>query len=375
MNVAIFETEHFEVSYALIRLFDHSGNQVTIFCYEQSRPQLEFLLGHRAAHCHWIIKNEAESRVSFVIKIYKEVKKRKIDLLYLSTISDNFIFYALLVKFLPGVRAIMGVHMINTLFLTKKKWIPRRMVRSIGKKFLRRFVDEYTVLSESMVSALQNKLGAGKQVHCIPGGLYESPSTLPLTLHRPVNLVIPGSIDEKRRNYDQVLDLLELAQRESLSIHITFLGSFAGYYGEKIAARSREWNTLHNNLRLFESGAIEQEEFDKILASADFVFTPSVIDTMIQDDVPEKYGESMSTGSLFDAIRHARPLIIPKALKVDAAIEISCTRYEKLKDLIAFLKSVSQDPTQYEVLAIKSRESALHYTIPAVRDRNKGIFV
>src|SRR5690349_12868760 len=150
MKVAIFETEHFEAAYPLIRLFDTGDNDITVFSYAASERQLKYMLGDRAGRYHWIQPQPGQSKISFIGAVHDEIKKQKIGLLYLNTVSDNFLFYARLVSGLPGVRVIMTVHMINNLFETKGQPGLRRLVRSLGKKRLVKAVSEFNVLSSTM---------------------------------------------------------------------------------------------------------------------------------------------------------------------------------------------------------------------------------
>src|SRR6185369_13910657 len=116
MKVAIFETEHFEAAYPLVRLFDNGHHEITVFSYPYAKRQLEYMLKDSKDRYHWITKEDNQSRVSFIRTIYREVKKRKIELLYLNTVSDSFQAYAFLVKRLRDIRVILTVHAINSFF-------------------------------------------------------------------------------------------------------------------------------------------------------------------------------------------------------------------------------------------------------------------
>src|SRR5687768_8845571 len=115
MNIGIVETGHFEVAYPLIRLFDTAQNNLTIFTSDHCFRQLSFSLSP-ATHKHdWVVKSNAPNAV-FIYRMYKEIRKRNIQLLFLSTVSDNFIFYAMLIRRFPNMRVILTLHDINTHF-------------------------------------------------------------------------------------------------------------------------------------------------------------------------------------------------------------------------------------------------------------------
>src|SRR5690349_14473321 len=101
MKVVIFDTEHFEVTFAVIRFFDNGKNDITIYIFEKSYHQLIYLLKADAEKYTWVVKNETVSKYRFMVRLYEGVSKNRPDLLYLNTVPDNFIFYAFLVRLLP----------------------------------------------------------------------------------------------------------------------------------------------------------------------------------------------------------------------------------------------------------------------------------
>lgn len=376
MKVAIFETEHFEAAYPLIRLFDTGHNDITIFSYAASERQLKYMLGDRANSYSWIQPRPEQSKISFIRTIQHEIRKRKLELLYLNTVSDNFLFYARLVQGLPELRVIMTVHMINNLFDTKGQTGLRRWARSLGKKRLVKAVDEFNVLSSTMMPLLVNRLPVGKAVHTIPGAVFEeSAYRQPVySSSEPIRIAIPGSVDGRRRNYEQVFELLQQLAKRNIPAIMTFLGRLYDEYGKQILSQCRQWSSKEQILKWYETGTIDQAEFERVLNEAHFIFTPSVIDTVISDGIEEKYGTSISSGNVSDVIRHARPFIIPRRLPMDALLEKSCVRYDKVEEIASLLGSVYRNADTYSKLAGMALESSRNYTIEKVRERNKDVF-
>src|SRR4029077_17722272 len=116
----IFETEHFEGTYPVIKLFDDGNNDIVIFTYEEPFRQFEQLFPENLDRYTWIRKPANQSKYSFIRKIYKETKSKKLDVLYINGITDNFIFYAFMILFLRNVRVILTIHVINSYF--EFKW-------------------------------------------------------------------------------------------------------------------------------------------------------------------------------------------------------------------------------------------------------------
>ena len=57
MKAGIFETEHFEGSYPVIKLFDHNNNEITVFTYEEAYRQFRHLFPEEPRRYEW--KNKA----------------------------------------------------------------------------------------------------------------------------------------------------------------------------------------------------------------------------------------------------------------------------------------------------------------------------
>jgi hypothetical protein len=368
MKIGIFETEHFEAAYPLVRLFDNGENEITIFCYPAAQRQLAFLLGDRSLRYNWITKQEDESRRSFIRTIKNEATEKKLDLLYLNTVSDNYINYALLARSLPSTRIVLTVHMIKSLFETSEKYKPRKLLHAIGKRVLRNTIKEFNVLSQVMVSELSQRLGNTKKIYNIPGGIYEGrqPHT---TLQGPIHIVIPGSIDLRRRNYQHVITLATFLKKANIPFKITLLGRFYKEYGNMVRHMIKPFEGL---IHYYGDDEIDQPEFDRVLQSADFLFSPSGWSFM--DGVNEFYGQTITSGNIADAIRHAKPLIIPNTYTVDAALEQSCIRYAEVEDIGKFIISLLQNPGKYPQLIYATVQASKEYIIEKVRERNKELF-
>ena len=56
MQLAIYESGHFETAYTLIRLFDLPGNHITIFADAQTAERLDELLGEPKEKYRWVIQ-------------------------------------------------------------------------------------------------------------------------------------------------------------------------------------------------------------------------------------------------------------------------------------------------------------------------------
>ena len=376
MRIGIFETEHFEGAYPIIKLFDNGKNEITIFTYAKPYRQFQYLFRNDHQRYSWVVKEENESRYQFISRIYKESRKRKIELLYLNTILDNHLFYMWLIRRLRNVRIIVTLHAINNHFYFKPAFSFRRWVRNIGKKQMIRAVKEFNVVSVTMVSYLQSLLPTHKKVYALPGAVFEGRyRQLPAPKNgEPIKLVVPGTVDVRRRNYEAIFELLEQCNAHSLPVSIVLLGGYYGEAGKQVLQKCREYAATHDNLRFYDTDVVDQPEFDRVMDESHFVFIPSVIDTVLSDDIEERYGQSISSGNLFDIIKHAKPFIVPAALDIPGDLEGSAITYTAIQEIVIFFVTVLKDPAVYDEFARKAIVSSQHYTIDEIRKKYPTLF-
>ncbi|NII28931.1 glycosyltransferase family 4 protein [Pseudoflavitalea sp. X16] len=374
MRIAIFDTEHFEVSYTVIRLFDNGVNQITVFTDAATFRQFEYLFGKDLHRYQWVIQGAQESKYRFLLTMYKQVRQQRMELLYLNTISNNFIVYAGIIALLKKTRTIVTLHAINNHFRFKPALSFRRWVRHTGKRALIAVTREFNVISGTMVSHLKNKLPAHKQVHNLPGAVFDQQQHVhpPLAIHDSIHIVVPGTVDPRRRNYDTVLELLE--QSRHLPVRITLLGAFAQPYGNAIRSTCSRYAATHNNLVFYNTATVDQSEFDRVMQEAHLVLMPSVIDTVLVDDIPETYGISICSGNVADVIKHAKPFLAPAGLTLPGNLAGSAVTYNNVGDMVRFLELLRQSPARYGELVQQALNNSGHYTIEKVRAQHPTLF-
>jgi hypothetical protein len=108
--------------------------------------------------------------------------------------------------------------------------------------------------------------------------------------------------------------------------------------------------------------------------NADFILMPSVIDTVVSDGVTETYGLSITSGNIFDVIKHAKPFIIPERLRIPDDLETSCFKYSTAEDIILLLSTLLNRPEELLLWNEKAFRNSQQYTISNVRLRNPSLF-
>ena len=372
MNIGIFETEHFEGAYPVIKIFDTPQNKLILFTDKKTYQRFRDLLKSQTSRYQWVIQDLRSNRLVFFHRIYSAAKKYKLDILYLNTISNNHLLYGLLVRLLAPMRVVITVHDINCLFQSTFTTGVRESIQHIGKKILLSQVKEFNVVSDTMIPYLRKQNDEIK-IHNIPGAVFEY-KIRKNTIDRSIHLVVPGSIDAKRRDYDKIFTVLGEAEKMELPLEITLLGGAHKEYGAGIISKAKEFKGKYARLFYYNEQVIDQDEFDEKLDSAHFVFIPSVVHTRICDNIPEIYGITKSSGNIFDVIKHAKPFIVPVTLMTPDDLSDSCFTYGSINELTVFLKTLLTSPELYIVWNENAIKNSEKYTIENIRDKNPSLF-
>ena len=370
-KVAIFETTHFEGSYPVIRLFDYQDNLLTIFTNAYCYRQFSFLLGSEISRYQWVLQEANEPLRKFIDRASEKVRSDQTDLFYINTVDNNHLFFASALATLKTTRTILTLHDINTHFYFKYRWNLRRLVRITGKKRLIRVVKEFNVVAQTMVPYLSGISGNRKPVHCVPGAFFDpSRYVPPPSSLSPFEVVIPGSIDARRRNYEVVLELAQACKLLQWPVHFTLLGGAQDEYGRSILEKCGSYN----NIKTYIGEVVDQPEFDRVMNASHLVFVPSVLHTVISDVIEETYGLTKSSGNMFDIIKHARPFLAPSGLQLDPVLESSCIRYSSLEQITAQLRKLIANGG-YDQWQRQAYENSMSYTLEAIRSRNPALFL
>jgi glycosyltransferase involved in cell wall biosynthesis len=364
MEIVIYDTEHFETTYAIIRIFDVAKNTITIFANNETAFVLKQMLKEDAQRVNWIIKSKKD--YSYAIQLYKYCNKKEVTHLFLNTVSYHHIFLGLVCLFLKKTNSILTVHAANSFFDPKIEFSTRSIARFIGKKLLAVTVSSYVTLLSSTKKYIEQKYKINKPVYCIPGGVFEPNKNFVLNkAHgKSVKLVVPGSIDRYRRNYHQIFELAKELEAKKQHCEVVLLGAAIGSYGKYItdlcSKTALQYVSIH-----FYSSFISAEEFSLQLKSCDFVFLPLEKFCRKHGEQTEEYGLTLCSGSFFDAIRFAKPILLPDNVNLPEELIQQCIRYNSCNNLGEMLaRLTSAEKEHYQQRAINN---SLNFTLPAVR--------
>jgi hypothetical protein len=371
MNVGICELEHFESVYPLVRLYDERSNVIYLFVSPRVYNALYPKLTDSSADIKWVVKSDSQSVRSFLFNIFFQSKKIKLDKIFLHTISNNHIFFVFFILLWSDPKKIyITIHEVRDFLFPRLSFNPKMIISFFGKRMLYFISHHFVTISESTHNFLKKNVSNSISTCWIPGGSFEEKFYhMPDIPSSCIRLVVPGSLDYNRRNYNDVFDFLLKAKEVNLPVEVYLLGGYFDKEGYSIIQKCQELSIDYPDLFFYDCEFISFDLFDEIMHKAHFIWAPSVLYTMSINCVEEIYGISKVSGNIFDAIRYARPIIIPDTLNIDSFQQLSAFKYKNVNDIVSLLMDIVHDPNSYKLWVDKSLEVSGYYTFKKLRDR------
>jgi len=338
MNIVIYDTEHFETTYALIRILDRPQNTIAIFTTQKMERVLKEMLADKADMYSWFISTKSSLR--FVFRIYNYCKRNNVPYLFLNTVSYHHIYFGILCFILKKTKSILTVHNANNFFNPKLKFRLRSLIQLLGKKVLARTVSNFATLLNSTKQYIDQTFQTKKRILVLPGAIYEGHIDENV-LDSVLSLVVCGSIDQYRRDYDQVFELAHELEKKQLTTQIILLGSAVGEVGKKIISKCLAAKFQFVDLTTYTADFVSTAEYQSKIVKCNFIFQPLKKILQKPDEQPEEYGLTCCSGAFFDAVRFAKPLLLPDNIQLSAEVANQCIPYHSISELAEFLNGLT----------------------------------
>jgi hypothetical protein len=371
MTIGIYESEHFETVYPVLRVLGIETNQITVYTTVSVAKQLKDQLGADSTKINWVLKETTQSVRSFISTIALHAKQQSFDIFLLNTVSNNHLFFARMIDAIPATSFYLVVHDVNNLIKSKPALGFRKLIRHIGKMRLLKKCKGFFTISSRTTEYMAGFIKDGRYVQWFPGAVFEEENyrIQKIDMDSPIRIVVPGSLDSRRRNYEDVFKLMDLATARKLAIEICLLGGHSGKDSAAILDKCRLYSKTNSGFTFFDLPEVPFNVFNNQMNSAHFIWVPSTITTVMADNIAETYGQSKSSGNMFDAIRYARPLMVPSALTIDKEQEKAAFVYKNLDDLVEFLSGVLNHPDGYFNWASKALEVSRNYSVSKLQEK------
>lgn len=340
-KLVIYETTHFENLSALLVLSSTYFSEVTVFITEHSCKQLQCIIKplHLSLRINWVVQGK-ESNRAFIHQFFRHIFQSSYTHLHIGTLEHNKLLFAWHLRKLRHLQLSMTVHSINDYKSVLFRNI-RDVSETMAKKILHNSIQHYRVLAPAMVNTFKQAFPS-KQVCFIPGN-FNKPTDQFIFSKNVFTIIIPGTVEAKRRNYKMVVDFFKIHIKDLLTytpLHIILAGSADSSFGKDITEALHKL-TDHDFFRVSAfMHILEQQEYETLYQQADIVWAPVILHTNGMRGVEEINAVTHSPGFITDQIYFGKPAIIPKGLQLPPQFAGCNWEYENENDLLAIFTSI-----------------------------------
>jgi len=371
MKIAIYETVHIECAIPLAILLKGSGYSVTFYVHETMKTDIQHALtDHDYAGFEWVYLSD-QPFFSLYRLLNGQINARQYDLFWLNTNDSKHLAFAALKLKYPRMKMAINVHEVNNFFRPRFTLYPKQVLRLISKKLLSTMADVFIVNTRQMKENIVRRSLTRKQSYVMTPVFY-SPATIdrPFTSPDTLYVVIPGSVDCRRKDYMIVLHAWgKFIEAKDPQIDATLI--LAGNYtlhGAAIAAACQQNPVLKETVRLFEKD-IPEQDFQQILANATILLSPQHRITSTSDYTTEEYGVTKTSGNIQDAIRHAKPIVVPGFLQIFEEISSSAIRYSGEAALTAIFHDLCSNKAALAAMYQTAKTNSEKFSYNIMREK------
>lgn len=223
----------------------------------------------------------------------------------------------------------------------------------LGKRLLMLRSSAYVVGTYNLAANFREKVDYKCAV--IPFNLFESANVI-ANQHLKVRLVIPGTIDFRRKNIRVIFDACSFLSREELQgIEVIFLGRPVSDQDAEFMVSFR--HLLGDSLFYYNS-YVDDSEFDRVMKSAHIVL--GVLNNVYVDKYGncEEYGRTKDTGVEAHAIAYAKPLFVNAGYTPDVYLKRLSVLFSDGEDLARKIRQFATGEMVFDLQDLVSDLSA-----------------
>jgi len=367
-KIVIYETTHHENLPALLDLSEVHFSKVTVFLKELSYHSILGEDGQKALAARWpatefIVQPGDCPNRAFIARINSFLRNNDYSHLHLATLDNNLLFFSLRLFWiaqlsgrrtrsgLPPLHISLTVHEIGEYFTYRFNNL-RAITESIAKYCLHRQIRHYHFFLPAMVESFRQRLPGAIAVF-IPSRFYPAaaapapPPPAPKASPASFSIVIPGTVDPNRRNYQEVTDLfthyLQGPATPARAIQLVLLGNSDTPYGTGIVNKLRQLGSTKFSLRSYQ-GHIPQTEYERQLSEADLIWSPLKVEKLSVRHNPETYGLTTASGLTADLLLNATPALVPADLLIPGPFRAALLPYQSHEEVQQHIDRLINDP-------------------------------
>ena len=360
---------HAKYLYTMSKICKTKKTNVTIFTTKNLFSRLKKYLTNTKEYTI-VLKEDKESLHSYLMRVEK-ICNEKIDLLLVNTFQLTCFHLPKYFGFNPKSKTILTVHTANAWLKPKPvfnikqiaKTIDTNLSSYIGNKLILPKFDGINVIYPPMKDFVLKETTYEKKTFTIPFNFYEKPEKKSMKKNEKIQFVVPGQIEEHRRNYEVILDAFEkLFIKYNHDIELCFLGYPVGMYGNRILKRSKKLKDKGYDITYYDN-FVPEETYHNVMKSVDFILLPIKIKSRGMGIQPEYYGKTKGSAAVFEAIQYAKPMVVPANFNIIKELESSTLKYKDAKDLEKILAKYIENRKNIDNLEKEAQKNSTYYSL------------
>jgi hypothetical protein len=307
--ILVYETTHHENLPALLDCCENRFPRVIVFLKELSWQNLPGPdnPSERWPKTEFIRQPAGYPNRPFIRKLFSFLRRHRCSHLHLGTLDNNLLVFALRIGMAGNVHVSLTVHEVNVYFSQPGRSI-RDLSESLAKLILRRRIGHYTFFLPAMATLFKQRMPEAITVF-IPSRFYVPAPPRPAA--SPFTIVIPGSVDANRRNYEMVAAFFEgWPGSGRRPLRLVLLGDSDSSYGNAIVARLQRLVSEELALGHYK-GYVPETIYEEQIRTADLLWSPLRIEKTGSRDEPETYGQTTASGLTADLLLNNIPALTP----------------------------------------------------------------
>ncbi len=368
---------HFHVKFlhTIMRICKTKNTSVTVFTTKKILSRIETYIDD-ISNYEIILKKDDETVNQFLTRV-ERICNDRIDLLFINTIQTSLIDVPHYFRFKPKCKKIVTVHMVNHWFKARFGFNIKNIFRSLDATisiYLIRYkilpsMNGINVIYPPMKNFILKNTKFKKPIFTLPFNFYDKKTTFNIKrTDEKFRIVIPGLIEEYRRDYNLAISIVEkLYDKYKNKIIIDFLGKPVGQPGKNIIEKCKKLKNKGYNI-IFSEEFISEEEYNERMIKSDIIFSPLRVVTKRDTGITETYGITEGSALPFEAIQYKKPLIIPKDFTVIDELKTSTLTYKTQKDLEGIFLELITNKGLLDNLKKHAEDNSNYFKLDVLKD-------
>lgn len=367
-KLLIYETTHYETLPALLELAIEQFDQITIYAASQDTYEsCNHFPVFQQAKIKWFNQSKDQGNREFIKQLFHEMISGNYSHFLINSLDHNLLYFSLKLSGIEKkIHTVLTVHVIHD-YTTARYNSLVNISESIAKKKLHRLIKNYRVLAPSMPAYMKSRLKK-IEVEYIPGMFYQAFPETDFT-QSPFRIVVPGNVEEKRREYESIPQVIKLMTGKLEKYHpieLVILGNNNNPYGKALEKNIRAALPPYISLIVFDRD-VTFNTYSSYYSSAHIIWAPVRLHMESIRKVPEITGLSISAGLIVDFIHYARPTLVPSPIKFDQQLDPLFFRYAGPEDAAHQLLAFVNDPRLLQQRQTETRTICSAYTAQKFR--------